>query len=262
MTTRGIDGSVVIVTGAGQGIGAGIARRLAHEGAEVVLVDRVAETLEAVRSELARSHPDRIHEALLDITNPAACASMVERVITRHGRIDGLVNCAGVLHIAPILEHDPTEFARVLEVNVTGTFLVTQAVARTMVARRRGSVVSIASVAAHAPRFRQAAYSASKAAVASLMRSCALELAASGVRFNCVSPGPTETAMLRDMMAKSGGAARILAGVPEEFRVGIPLGALMQVDDIADAVLFLLSDAAARITMQDLVVDGGQTLGA
>jgi 2,3-dihydro-2,3-dihydroxybenzoate dehydrogenase len=265
MSYEGMRGSVVIVTGAAQGIGAGVAERLVATGAVAVLIDRAQEPLEAFARTLrpkAAASGGEVETHPVDVTDRDAVSRMVEGVVERRGRIDGLVNCAGVLHLQGVLDHDADAFENVLRVNVLGTFLVTQAVARAMVQRQRGSVVTIASIAGHQPRFRQAAYCASKSAVAQLMRCFSVELSGSGLRFNCVSPGPTDTPMVRGVIEKSGGPEKILRGVPEEFRAGIPLGRIADVDDIARSVLFLLSDDAKHVTMQDLVVDGGHTLGA
>jgi len=260
MAYSGLKDAVVIVTGGARGIGAAIAESLGAAGAKPVLVDVERAQLAATTAGLRGKGVDAM-EAVTDITDPAAVGALVADVIQRHGRIDGLVNAAGILHLAPILEHDPAAFERVIKVNVTGTFVVTQAVAREMVKRKKGSVVTIASVAAHQPRFRQSGYATSKAAVAHLMRAFGLELASSGVRFNSVSPGPTETDMIREVIKKTGNADQIIKGVPEEFRLGTPLGRMAQVDDIARAVMFMLSDDACHITLQDLIVDGGHTLG-
>lgn len=261
MSYDGLEGSVTVVTGGAQGIGAGVAGKLVQAGGRVVLVDRSADGLAAAAAEL-RARGGEVDEQAVDITDAEAVRAMTAAIVARHGRIDGLVNCAGVLHLEGVLDHDASAFERVLRVNVYGTFLVTQAVAAEMARRRRGSIVTIASIAGHQPRFRQAAYCASKAAVAQLMRVFGLELAGRGVRCNCVSPGPTETPMVLEMIRKSGGPEKILRGVPEEFRLGVPLGRIARVDDIARSVLFLLSDDASHVTMQDLVVDGGHTLGA
>jgi 2,3-dihydro-2,3-dihydroxybenzoate dehydrogenase len=131
-----------------------------------------------------------------------------------------------------------------------------------MVARRSGSIVTVASNAARVPRAGMAAYCASKAAAAMFTRCLGLEVASAGVRCNVVSPGSTDTTMLRGMWTDETGPERTLHGDPAAFRVGIPLGRIGAPDDVAEAVLYLLSDSARQITMQELCVDGGAVLGA
>lgn len=257
----GLKDAVVVVTGGGRGIGAGIGQALAAHGARPVLVD-VDEAGLAATARALGAKGAQVSTHRLDITDAQAVTSTVNAIAQANGgRIDGLVNAAGILHLQGILEQEPEAFERVIRVNVFGAFLVSQAVARVMAQRKRGSIVTIASVAAHQPRFRQAAYCTSKAAVAHLTRAFGLELAKLGIRCNNVSPGPTATDMIRDVIKKTGSDDHILNGVREEFRMGIPMGRMAEVDDIARSVLFLLSDDAAYTTMQDLVVDGGHTLG-
>jgi 2,3-dihydro-2,3-dihydroxybenzoate dehydrogenase len=253
--------AVAVITGGGRGIGAGIADALAEAGGKPVLIDIDPATLAQTAGAL-QAKDAAVTTHCIDITDGDAVTRTIDAVASLHGRIDGLVNAAGILHLQDILALEPAAFERVMRVNVFGTFLISQAVARKMAVRKRGSIVTIASVAAHAPRARQAAYCTSKAAVAHLMRAFALELAPLGIRCNSVSPGPTETDMIREVIRKAGSADRLLRGVPDEFRVGIPIGRLAQVADIARTVLFLLSDDSAYTTMQDIVVDGGHTLGA
>ncbi len=261
MAYSGLKDAVVVVTGGGRGIGAGIGESLVAHGARPVLIDIDAATLAATSQALA-AKGGKVTTHCIDIGDSQAVTSTVAAIAQANGgRIDGLVNAAGVLHLAGVLDHEPAAFERVMRVNVFGAFLVTQAVAKVMAARKRGSIVTIASVAAHQPRFRQAAYCTSKAAVAHLTRAFGLELAKLGIRCNNVSPGPTATEMIRDVIKKTGTDDHILNGVREEFRMGIPMGRMGEVDDIARSVLFLLSDDAAYTTMQDLVVDGGHTLG-
>ena len=154
------------------------------------------------------------------------------------------------------------DFAATFDVNVRGVFNVTRAVAGRMMSRGRGAIVTIASNASRVPRVRQGAYCASKAAVAHLMRVFALELAPHGIRVNSVSPGATDTPMIERLMADMNFADEILRGSLANFRVGTPLGKNASVEDVANAVAFLLSDQASHITMQELVVDGGAALGA
>jgi len=128
--------------------------------------------------------------------------------------------------------------------------------------QREGAIVSIASNAAHVPRIGMSAYCASKAALRSLCMTVGLEMAPFAVRCNLVSPGSTDTPMQRGMWTSAGAEQRTIAGFPDQFKLGIPLGKIAQPQEIADAVLFLASDLASHITMQDIVIDGGATLSA
>ena len=139
---------------------------------------------------------------------------------------------------------------------------MTRAVARGMAGRGRGAIVTVSSNAARVPRVRQGAYCASKAGVSHLMRVLALELGPLGIRVNTVAPGATETPMIRRMMDEMGFGEEMLRGSLENFRTGVPLQRNAQVEDVADAVLWLLSDMARHVTMHEVVVDGGASLGA
>jgi 2,3-dihydro-2,3-dihydroxybenzoate dehydrogenase len=256
MQLTGLDGRLCLVTGAAQGIGEAVAAALAQAGARLALCDVQAEKL---ADTCARFGGDAFP---LDVGDAAAVAATVARIEARLGPIDHLVNVAGIQRLAPLIEQTVEDFDATFAVNLRGTFLMTQAVGRGMAARRRGAVVTISSNAARVPRVRQGAYCASKAAVSHLMRVFALELGPLGIRVNTVAPGSTETEMIRRMMAGMGFGDELLRGSLDSFRVGIPLGKNAQVDDVAAAVVFLLSDQAGHITMHELVVDGGGTLGA
>jgi 2,3-dihydro-2,3-dihydroxybenzoate dehydrogenase len=261
MPLTGIAGSLALVTGAAQGIGEGVARALAAAGARLALIDRAAEPLAAITRSLERERV-AVWTAAVDITDAEAVARAVADAEARMGPIDSLVNVAGILRLAPLVDLSVADFAATLAVNLTGTFVVTQAVARRMVARRAGAIVTVSSNAARVPRLRQGAYCASKAGVSHLMRVFALELAPYGIRCNTVAPGATETAMIRRMMESMGFGEEVRTGNLAAFRVGVPLGAVAQVADVANAVLFLLSKEAGQVTMHELVVDGGAALGA
>jgi len=152
------------------------------------------------------------------------------------------------------------DWAAVFAVNAGGVMRVCRALARRMIPRGRGRIVTVSSNAAGVPRANMAAYAASKAAATQFTKSLALELAPHGIRCNVVAPGSTETDMLRSMWTVDHGAARTIQGSPEEFRLGIPLRKLAQPCDVAAAVIFLVSDHASHITLQELYVDGGAAL--
>ncbi|MFB7852092.1 2,3-dihydro-2,3-dihydroxybenzoate dehydrogenase [Streptomyces sp. NPDC056053] len=253
-----------LVTGAGQGIGAAVARALAAQGAHVAATDRRAEGVEALAAEHAAaggaSKPGGITPYAMDVTDAAAVRSVVDTVTTRHGPLDILVNVAGILRPGPAAELSDEDWAATFAVNTTGVFHTARAVAPGMAARGRGSVVTVGSNAAGVPRVHMGAYAASKAAAAMYTKCLGLELARTGVRCNVVAPGSTDTAMQRALWQDPEAPRRVIDGDPAAYRTGIPLGRIADPADIAGAVLFLVSDAARHITMQELYVDGGATL--
>lgn len=197
---------------------------------------------------------------MLDVTDAAAVEALVCEV-EAGGPIDVLVNCAGTLSNRLALDTDEAEWARVFAVNTTGVFAVSTAVARAMVPRRRGSIVTVASNSGRLPRYGMAAYGASKAAAALFTQSLGLELAEHGIRCNVVSPGTTRTGIVERMLTDAGiDETTILRGDPNRYKVGIPLQRLAEPADIAEVVAFLASEAARHVTMQDLVVDGGAAM--
>jgi 2,3-dihydro-2,3-dihydroxybenzoate dehydrogenase len=250
-----------IVTGAGGGIGGAVATALARGGAKVAVVDRDAKQLTRLMAQLGDCG-GRVAAYPVDVTDADAVTALVDSVEQTLGAVDFLVNAAGVLHTGPVVGFGAEEWARTFAVNTTGVFHMAQAVARRMVPRRSGAIVTVASNAARTPRAEMAAYAASKAAAAHFTKSLGVELAPHGIRCNVVAPGSTDTPMLRSMWRDESGREATVRGRPEAYRLGIPLGRVAQPRNIADAVLFLLSDAAAHITLHDLTVDGGATLGA
>lgn len=259
MDRAGIAGKVALVTGAAQGIGAGVGWALAERGARVAAVDVNVAGLDQLVAELsAAGHRAAAYPA--DVRDSAAVDAVVERVEREMGPIGILVNVAGVLRTGSVVELSDEDWATVLAVNTTGTFFCCRAVAKRMIGHGAGSIVTVGSNAVGVPRMHMAAYAASKAASSLLTKCLGLELAEHNIRCNVVAPGSTDTPMLRSMWADSDGAGSVIRGSPEAFRVGIPLRRLAQPADVADAVVFLVSDQARHITMQDLYVDGGAAL--
>lgn len=248
---------VTLVTGAGSGIGAAVAVALVAAGGKVAAVDYDERGLLG----LLREYPQSIAPFRLDVSDGDALARVVSEIEQDFGPIHGLVNAAGVLPVGKLCsdEVDERKFRHAFAVNVEGVWKATRAVARPMIRRRRGAIVTVASNAGGTPRSGMGVYCASKAASSMLTRAFGLELAEHGIRCNVVSPGSTDTPMLRELLG-SGASERAIAGDPSSFRLGIPLGRIAGASDIADAVLFLLSERARHITLQDLRVDGGATL--
>ncbi|MEN6450143.1 MAG: 3-oxoacyl-[acyl-carrier-protein] reductase [Thermoguttaceae bacterium] len=251
MTSRistDLKGQVAIVTGAARGLGRCIAETLAGAGAKIACVDVntevLADTVAAVRAAGSEAEP-----IACDVTDSTRVGEVVDEVIKRWGKLDILVNNAGITRDNVIVRMKDDQWDSVIAVNLRGTFLFTRAAARPMMKARGGRIVNIASVSGLMGNPGQANYSASKAGVIGLTRTVARELASRNVTVNAVAPGFIAT----DMTAKLG--EEILAKVREE----IPLGRMGQPQDIADAVLFLLSPAASFITGHILAVDGGLT---
>ncbi|MCK8675984.1 MULTISPECIES: 2,3-dihydro-2,3-dihydroxybenzoate dehydrogenase [Streptomyces] len=250
---------VALVTGAAGGIGEAVVRTLAASGAVVAMVDRNADRLEEV-AERVRESGGRAEAFPADVTDSAAVEAVVERTERRLGPVAYLVNGAGVLRLGQARALSDEDWAATFAVNTTGVFLVSRAVVNRMVERRRGAVVTVASNAAGTARVDMAAYSASKAAATMFTKCLGLEVSRFGIRCNVVAPGSTDTPMLTALW-DDGAEQASIDGMPSAFRVGIPLGRIARPQHIADAVVFLLSERAAHITMHGLTVDGGATLG-
>jgi NAD(P)-dependent dehydrogenase (short-subunit alcohol dehydrogenase family) len=245
---RRFEGRSVIVTGAGQGIGRAIAERFAAEGADVMLVGRRAEPLERAAQELgsAWAFPADVRDA--PEVDRAVAAAM-----ERWGRIDVLVNNAGIGEEVPFLEIDEESWDRVVNTNLRGAFLFAQRVAREQAKTGGGSIVHIASIDASGGDGPYASYNASKAGLLGLNRTMALELAPHGIRVNCVSPGFTHTAMTEEAVPPE-----LMDYLVNRFD-RVPMRRLVKPEEIAAAVAFLASDDASAITGIDLTVDCGLT---
>ncbi|TCJ31480.1 2,3-dihydro-2,3-dihydroxybenzoate dehydrogenase [Parafrankia sp. BMG5.11] len=255
-----MQGRVAVVTGAAGGIGAAVMRALAREGAVVAAVDLTAGGLE-VRVKALDADGLTAHAFPADVSDPEQVREVVREVERRLGGVDYLVNAAGVLRSAAVGATTVGDWSDTFAVNATGVFLMSQAVVAGMVARASGSIVTVASNAAGTARTGMAAYAASKAAALAFTKCLGLEVGRYGVRCNVVSPGSTDTAMLRTLWAGADGVQDAIGGSPSAYKVGIPLQKIARPEDIADVVLFLLSDAAGHVTLQNLTVDGGATLG-
>ncbi|MFA0812325.1 2,3-dihydro-2,3-dihydroxybenzoate dehydrogenase [Microbulbifer epialgicus] len=241
----------VWVTGAGRGIGASTAELFHQYGATVIGLD------------INFPNSDYSYQTVsLDITNSDQVIQVCDGLISDNLGPDVLVNAAGILRLGGISDLTFADWHECLSVNVTGPFNLLKQLTPHFKSLSRGAIVNIASNAAHVPRLGMTAYCASKSALVGLSHCVALELAEYGVRCNLVSPGSTDTNMLRELWGDKGCQQATVAGSPDEYKLGIPLKKIASTNDVANAVLFLASDMAAHITMQDIVVDGGATLGS
>jgi NAD(P)-dependent dehydrogenase (short-subunit alcohol dehydrogenase family) len=244
-----LDGKVAIVTGASSGFGVGIARALAEAGADIALGARRADRLEETRA-LVEGRGRRAVAVPTDIADPSACRRLVDATVAELGRVDVLINNAGVGAAIPALHETPEEFRAVVDVNLNGCYWMAQAAAAAM--SNGGAIVNVSSIAAiQTLGLPQAAYSASKAALVGLTRDLAQQWTGRrGIRVNAVLPGFFETDMTGDWFT-------------EKFEKELPrvlVGRGGRTEELASAVLFLASDAASYVTGEALVIDGGRTI--
>jgi NAD(P)-dependent dehydrogenase (short-subunit alcohol dehydrogenase family) len=237
---------VVLVTGAGRGIGHATAKRFLADGWRVALLDIDNDTL--TRNHQALGAAESTLALHCDVSDAQAVGAAVAKVAARFGRLDALVNNAGVAIFKPILETTLADWSRTLAVNLTGPFICTQAVAPLMRERGGGSIVNITSISSLRASTLRVAYGTSKAGLAHLTKQQAVELSALGIRVNAVAPGPVDTAM-----AKAVHTPQIRA----DYHDVIPLNRYGLETELAEAIFFLCSDKASYITGQVLCVDGG-----
>jgi len=203
---------------------------------------------------------DKLRTERVDVRDSAAVDAAVERIETGVGPIDRLACVAGVLEVGTVAETTDEQLETLLSVNLFGVLAALRAVGPRMAERGGGSIVMVGSNAGLVPRHGMGAYAASKAAASVLTRTLGLELARSGVRCNVVCAGSTRTPMQAAFQDDVGGDAPIIEGSLESFRTGIPLGRIAEPEDVAEAVVWLLSDCARHLTLTEVVVDGGASL--
>src|SRR5213082_2667703 len=244
-----VAGKVALVAGSGGGIGGAGAEALAREGAAVLCTDIDGAAADATAARI-RAAGDRAASLGLDVRDRAAVDEAVAMAVHEFGRLDILLDCAGISHRGNFLELDPAVWDRIIAVNLTGMFHLGQAAARQMVRQGSGgSIINVTSQLAEVARPERAAYVASKGGGRSLTHAMAVDLAVHGIRVNAIAPGPTLTGLTRASYTD-----------PEARRATeavIPLGRLGQPDDLAGAVLFLASDESRWVTGSTVTVDGG-----
>ena len=248
-----IDGRVVVVTGASSGIGAALARGLAAAGARVVLAARRLERLEELASKLDAAGGET-HVVGCDVTEESEVDRLVAATLDRFGRVDVLVNNAGITEVVSAEQESLASFQRILGVNLVGAFLCAQRFGRAMLAGGSGSIVNVASVLGlvAAGQIPQASYTASKGGLVNLTRELAAQWARRGVRVNAIAPAWFDTEMTAEMFDD---------GRSEKWiRARTPMGRPGRAEELVGPVLFLASDAASYVTGQVLAVDGGWTI--
>lgn len=244
-------GKSVLVTGAASGIGAACARAFAAAGANVVMADiNEAKNRDAADLIMIDTNANCVPHAS-NVASEADCAALVLRALDEFGRIDVLVNNAGVVAPGTILDLEPAEWDRVMDVNLRSYFVLTQMTARAMIERKiRGSIVNMSSLNAELAIANQVAYVSSKGGVQQLTKASALGLAPHGIRVNAIGPGSIMTDLLKTVMADDAGRRKILSRTP--------LGRVGKPSEIASIALFLASDMASYITGQTIFADGGR----
>ncbi len=247
-----LDGKVALVTGAGRGLGLAITRALLNAGAAVVVAGRNGAALDAVVEEAA-TRGQRAFAQVVDVASAASVEALVEAAIAEFGRIDILVNNAGVLSTVPFLEQEPEDWDRIVSTNLGGTFLVTRAVGRHMVAQGGGKVVNIASNFALNGVPHHAAYSASKAGVIAITKSLAVEWARYGIQVNALAPGYFTSDINAELRANEEYLNKVLKTVPAR-RMGDPD------TELAPWVLALAGPQSGYMTGEVIVLDGGLTV--
>lgn len=250
-----LQNKTIIITGASKGLGVAMAEECARDGAKVVLAARSQKELEALAAKI-RSNGGEAEAVVTDMSRPDQLEALVDTAVKRFGRIDGLVNNAGVNYVKPFLEIDPKEWQRVLDVDLTGSFILTQLCAREMhKAGHRGSIVQIASVHTHASLAGAAPYDAAKMGMVGFSKAAAVELAPMGIRVNILSPGLCATEIWKDIVAAAPSEKECL----DYWNANIPGQRLITPLEVAKCCIFLLSEDSSCITGANIFADLGMT---
>jgi 2-hydroxycyclohexanecarboxyl-CoA dehydrogenase len=253
VTDMALEGRTALVTGAAGGIGSAISRHLALAGANVAACDLDGDAAKRIAAELAGMGKGTIAGYAMDVSDSSNVADVVAAVEAQQGPIDILVNNAGIDKIERFIESTEDTWKKVISVNYLGTVIVTRSVLDGMIERRYGRIVNIGSDAGRVGTSGEAVYAGTKGAVIAFGKALARETATKGITINTVCPGPTDTALLKQVSDRSEGMMDALAKAVPMKRIGTP-------DDIAPAVVFFAGDGAAYITGQTLSVSGGLTM--
>jgi len=252
MSMFSVAGQVVWASGASRGIGRALAEGFVKEGATVVISGREAGTLEATARELSTGE-NRVHFRVCDVSREESIAECAASIVAEFGRIDTLLNIAGVNNRKRVETYTPAEYDFIVDINLRGAFLVAQAVGRHMISRKSGAIVNIDSLNSHAPLKGVLPYAMSKAGVYTMTRGLALEWAEHGVRVNGLAPGFILTDLTKKLWSDPTMQGWAQANTPMR-RLGVP-------EDLVGTAIFLASPAATFLTGQTLYVDGGFTAG-
>jgi len=244
-----LKGKVAIVTGGAQGIGKSIATRLAQEGANVVIADVMEEVAKSTAQEISQKGNEAI-SIRVDVSRLSSVEEMVKKTLDKFGRIDILVNNAGITRDGLVMRMKEEDWDLVLDINLKGAFNCIKAVSPIMMKQKSGKIVNIASIVGIIGNIGQANYSASKAGLIALTKTCARELASRRINVNAVAPGFIQTSMTE----------RLPAQVKEKLSSQIPFGEIGKPEDVASAVLFLVSEEASYVTGEVIRVDGGMAM--
>jgi 3-oxoacyl-[acyl-carrier protein] reductase len=244
-----LKGKVAIVTGGAQGIGKAIATQLAQEGANVVIADVAEEVAKPTAQEISQKGNEAISIGV-DVSSISSVEEMVKKTLDKFGRIDILVNNAGITRDALVMRMKEEDWDLVLDINLKGVFNCIKIVSPVMMKQKSGKIVNIASIVGIIGNAGQANYSASKGGLIALTKTCARELASRRINVNAVAPGFIQTSMTE----------RLPAQVKEKLSSQIPFGEIGKPEDVASAVLFLVSEKASYITGEVIKVDGGMVM--
>ncbi len=244
-------GKIILITGAAGGLGSAIAQALAERGVTLIVSDLRLDAVEELAEHCA-AFSTKAEAMALDILDEKAIEAAISHVTTRYGRLDGLINAAGIFRIAPLTELTSEEFRSSIECNLTGPFLLTRAAARVMSEGGGGRILHLASVSSRVANPNYAAYASAKAGLAHMIRVAARELAPRGVTVNAIGQAMTETPFTADYLADRKNRSLAISH--------IPMGRLGTADDILAMVILLMAPGGAFITGQTLYVDGGRTL--